>query len=73
MLISVSGWCVSLVKSVYVMRGRDYSRLLNRFSKVVCLRCGKPLCVGGLVVSNSNGFYFRVYHKACFDKLYVDV
>ena len=55
------------------MRGRDYSRLLNRFCKVVCLRCGKPLCVGDLVVSSSNTSCVRVYHKACFDGLYVDV
>jgi hypothetical protein len=61
------------MKNVYVMWGSVFTRLLNRFGKVECFRCNKPICIGDLVVSSGNTSRVKIYHKACFDKLYVDV
>jgi len=61
-----------LPKNVYVMKDVTFTKLVNRFGVLFCPFCGEPICVGDLVLSYSYCSRVKVYHKVCFDKLYLD-
>jgi len=50
---------------------KSFARLVNRGVKLVCPVCGKPLKVGDEAVHNGN--FSRWYHKACWEKLWIDL
>lgn len=61
--------CVSLSGGVYVMQ-KNILKLYG--GELICLHCGDPIRVGHLVFSRRSNTR-KIYHKACWDSLFVDV
>jgi hypothetical protein len=58
----------------YVLDNHRFSRLHTAYGGVFCRKCGKALRVGDLVVSNNNGgCSVKLYHKVCWDSLFLDL
>jgi len=59
-------------KTVYVMDASRYSRL-NKSRDVCCRRCGGSIRVGDVVVSNYVGKLTKLFHRDCFESLYISL
>ena len=56
----------------YCLDKSRYSRWLLYNDDIFCFKCGEDLRVGDFVVSISNGSFKKLYHKECWDSLFVD-
>ena len=61
---------LSMAKRVYVMDGSRFSRLIKTCS-LVCRKCGLLIHIGDLVLSNCANNRIKLYHKVCFESLYL--
>ena len=56
----------------YVMRRTTLTTLTNRYGKVVCHDCGKPIKVGDRVVSSVyRRCKYKIRHETCYESTFI--
>lgn len=56
----------------YILDDARYSTFLVLYGEVFCYKCDKFLYVGDFVVSVGSKFSRKLYHKDCWDSMFID-